>query len=156
MTKRSVGYLWLFTVFVGVPVVVWFSSRYGSSSHPFGMAFWGMAMGAILVMVITLYAACFSSKPLSRIDIWRVLAWTLFGAGLCHLMCFGGYYDHFYPQYGPAARCIACALAGFAGCGILLTLFLQPREFRPGLCRACGYDLTGNVSGVCPECGAAA
>jgi hypothetical protein len=23
------------------------------------------------------------------------------------------------------------------------------------LCRACGYDLTGNVSGVCPECGTA-
>lgn len=22
-------------------------------------------------------------------------------------------------------------------------------------CRACGYDLTGNTSGVCPECGAA-
>ena len=22
-----------------------------------------------------------------------------------------------------------------------------------GLCVACGYDLTGNVSGVCPECG---
>jgi hypothetical protein len=22
-----------------------------------------------------------------------------------------------------------------------------------GLCPACGYDLTGNVSGVCPECG---
>ena len=24
----------------------------------------------------------------------------------------------------------------------------------PGVCRACGYDLTGNQSGVCPECGA--
>ena len=23
-------------------------------------------------------------------------------------------------------------------------------------CRTCGYDLTGNVSGVCPECGAVA
>ncbi|HOJ54604.1 MAG TPA: hypothetical protein PK184_09890 [Phycisphaerae bacterium] len=23
------------------------------------------------------------------------------------------------------------------------------------LCRGCGYDLTGNVSGVCPECGLA-
>jgi hypothetical protein len=23
------------------------------------------------------------------------------------------------------------------------------------ICRQCGYDLTGNVSGVCPECGAA-
>ena len=22
-----------------------------------------------------------------------------------------------------------------------------------GLCVGCGYDLTGNVSGVCPECG---
>ena len=24
---------------------------------------------------------------------------------------------------------------------------------RQGLCARCGYDLTGNVSGVCPECG---
>ena len=24
-----------------------------------------------------------------------------------------------------------------------------------GLCVGCGYDLTGNVSGVCPECGQA-
>jgi len=28
------------------------------------------------------------------------------------------------------------------------------REFiKPGQCRNCGYDLTGNVSGRCPECG---
>jgi hypothetical protein len=27
------------------------------------------------------------------------------------------------------------------------------RAGRRGLCRYCGYDLTGNVSGVCPECG---
>jgi hypothetical protein len=25
----------------------------------------------------------------------------------------------------------------------------------PGRCRGCGYNLTGNVSGVCPECGLA-
>lgn len=35
------------------------------------------------------------------------------------------------------------------------------RGYRPysrhkkGLCRQCGYDLTGNVSGRCPECGTA-
>lgn len=23
----------------------------------------------------------------------------------------------------------------------------------PHRCRVCGYDLTGNVSGICPECG---
>jgi hypothetical protein len=27
------------------------------------------------------------------------------------------------------------------------------RRARPGHCRQCGYNLTGNVSGVCPECG---
>jgi hypothetical protein len=27
------------------------------------------------------------------------------------------------------------------------------RRTRQGLCRECGYDLTGNESGVCPECG---
>jgi len=27
------------------------------------------------------------------------------------------------------------------------------RRRRTGLCQKCGYDLTGNVSGVCPECG---
>jgi hypothetical protein len=27
------------------------------------------------------------------------------------------------------------------------------RRPRPGFCRQCDYDLTGNVSGRCPECG---
>ncbi|MBI1827795.1 MAG: hypothetical protein HY287_02690 [Planctomycetes bacterium] len=27
------------------------------------------------------------------------------------------------------------------------------RALNPMLCRGCGYDLTGNVSGRCPECG---
>jgi len=27
------------------------------------------------------------------------------------------------------------------------------RRVRRGLCGACGYNLTGNVSGICPECG---
>ena len=27
------------------------------------------------------------------------------------------------------------------------------RHFPPGHCQKCGYDLTGNVSGRCPECG---
>ena len=39
---------------------------------------------------------------------------------------------------------------------ILLTAFLWWRDRRripPGHCQTCGYDLTGNVSGRCPECG---
>src|SRR5262249_30991088 len=30
---------------------------------------------------------------------------------------------------------------------------LKDRLLPAGFCRQCGYDLTGNVSGVCPECG---
>jgi len=32
-------------------------------------------------------------------------------------------------------------------------LWWRDRSFSPGHCRSCGYDLTGNVSGICPECG---
>ena len=37
----------------------------------------------------------------------------------------------------------------------LPTVYLFYRDRRPprGHCQGCGYDLTGNVSGVCPECG---
>jgi hypothetical protein len=27
------------------------------------------------------------------------------------------------------------------------------RHAPPHCCQSCGYDLTGNTSGVCPECG---
>ena len=39
----------------------------------------------------------------------------------------------------------------------LPTALLWWRDRRPkaGFCNVCQYDLTGNVSGVCPECGAA-
>ena len=33
--------------------------------------------------------------------------------------------------------------------------WLDYRKFPIGHCQCCGYDLTGNVSGRCPECGAA-
>ena len=35
-------------------------------------------------------------------------------------------------------------------------LWRRDRGFPPGYCQSCGYDLTGNTTGVCSECGAAA
>ena len=32
-------------------------------------------------------------------------------------------------------------------------LWWRDRRFPPGHCQTCGYDLTGNVSERCPECG---
>ena len=38
----------------------------------------------------------------------------------------------------------------------LVVVMLLPRRYREsGHCTRCGYNLTGNVSGVCPECGLA-
>ncbi|MHC4441743.1 MAG: hypothetical protein ACYTF1_03310 [Planctomycetota bacterium] len=37
--------------------------------------------------------------------------------------------------------------------GVVLWNQFKPRTIAPGLCQVCEYDLTGNVSGVCPECG---
>ncbi len=37
--------------------------------------------------------------------------------------------------------------------GLGLSAWPARRRRGPGQCRRCGYDLTGNASGVCPECG---
>ena len=54
---------------------------------------------------------------------------------------------------------LAALAAGFAVAGVKFALAAKaalPAERRKrGLCASCGYDLTANVSGVCPECGRA-
>jgi hypothetical protein len=50
----------------------------------------------------------------------------------------------------------------FVPVGILVAVFIERplrerrRRGRLGLCLKCGYDLRGNISGVCPECGTTA
>ena len=49
------------------------------------------------------------------------------------------------------------ALALVASCTLwwpdLREYWRHRRRFPKGHCQTCGYDLTGNTSGVCPECG---
>jgi hypothetical protein len=62
---------------------------------------------------------------------------------------------NFVPRWHAAAPLwlLAAALAFLPAIRLLLRLRRKPGG--AGLCRACNYDLTGNVSGVCPECGTA-
>ena len=41
----------------------------------------------------------------------------------------------------------------FVVCCKALSVYLPDIVFEHPRCRGCGYDLTGNQSGVCPECG---
>ena len=43
---------------------------------------------------------------------------------------------------------VSCLAAGLG-----LYVWRVHRPYAAGHCHACGYNLTGNVSGVCPECG---
>ena len=45
------------------------------------------------------------------------------------------------------------ALLLFAATLLVWWRWWRKREFKPGTCSHCGYDLTGNASGICPECG---
>lgn len=44
-------------------------------------------------------------------------------------------------------------LVGGEVLAVLLLLRMRTRGAALNMCRYCGYDLTGNASGVCPECG---
>ena len=54
--------------------------------------------------------------------------------------------------------CAASILMVLALIGVLDGLVIRAisRIERPSMpqCQACGYNLTGNLSGICPECGA--
>ena len=54
------------------------------------------------------------------------------------------YYELTVPLWIPTA------LVGFPSAFLW---WLDRRRFPPGHCERCGYNLTGNVSGICLECG---
>ncbi len=52
--------------------------------------------------------------------------------------------------------CWTCAALPILGVSVLVVMARKARKKRhkdDGKCEHCGYDLTGNTSGVCPECG---
>ena len=53
----------------------------------------------------------------------------------------------------PLAFMFHAVWGAFVGLVVGLPHRLLRPHYRDGHCRKCGYNLTGNVSGVCPECG---
>ena len=60
------------------------------------------------------------------------------------------------PDFLPLAGNVALNFALLFG-GVVSGRWIWGRMWmRPGCCRTCGYNLTGNTAGRCPECGAEA
>jgi hypothetical protein len=58
---------------------------------------------------------------------------------------------------GPWFRCLELPLVSLFALVAIPTAYFWWRDSRrvaPGYCQQCGYNLTGNVSGRCPECSA--
>lgn len=55
-------------------------------------------------------------------------------------------------EYAATLQFLASAYAGLVGI-VGFALWMQRRPAMAHECRHCLYDLTGNATGVCPECG---
>ena len=86
------------------------------------------------------------------VDTLLMMSILLVLAGMLRFNCFfvagkvsGGYkpYIDFFPTVVIACTSLA----------LLLWSKFRVRRIPPGFCQVCEYNLTGNVSGRCPECG---
>ncbi len=56
----------------------------------------------------------------------------------------------------PGAVPLAVIMLAVSISSVATLAHFPARPPLPGFCAGCGYNLTGNVSGICPECGRAA
>jgi hypothetical protein len=117
---------------------------------------------AIIVGVITMFALGWLLDALRVRRRWCLPLWLVTAATICYTSIAS------YPSYDRAMSkngSIWSYLFFSANFGLLISVLFAAavaapwrfvqwwRRPRPGCCQGCGYDLTGNVSGRCPECG---
>ncbi|MFI5378483.1 MAG: hypothetical protein ACHRHE_04240 [Tepidisphaerales bacterium] len=98
-----------------------------------------------LASVLSLLAAC--AMLISPRNRWTILAAAQVATTVLHAVLVT-----YAALHGREDRWGSVWMLPISGCVSLTICYRTPS--RPvGICEKCGYNLTGNVSGICPECG---
>ena len=95
------------------------------------------------------FGAALRNGAMERSSDW---VWHIHSAdGVLHVEPLGSFYRWDTPYWK------LCLLFIVLPCWRALRRYLRRRDDHPGdvRCSSCGYNLTGNLSGICPECGTA-
>jgi len=125
------------------------------SESPVGMALSLAPVLALILFTVTVIIAANTRRPLGVIDLVRIVCWILFAAGYGVSNMATSYYIVSWPQYSALAQAVGDCVVGGSLMAVLLVSLLWPipKRHPSHCCSHCGYNLTGNTSGVCPECG---
>ncbi|MCK6482701.1 MAG: hypothetical protein HUU22_02770 [Phycisphaerae bacterium] len=105
--------------------------------------------GPVLRAVLTVLFAIVLLFPAPVVAAWWV--WFFFNEG-----SYRQPFLTFFQAAAPVKVAFVALALGFMYAGLLLfhdRLRWKRTQFVHGFCSTCGYDLRGNVSGICPECG---
>lgn len=106
--------------------------------------------GMLVLCVTAVVVSAASHAIIHRYALASVVASVVWSVlFLCYAYIMIGYLGPFFP--------IAFVVGGAYSFGIALVVGIPYRVRRrkspPGHCPDCRYNLTGNESGICPECG---
>ena len=95
---------------------------------------------------------CFTVGDPNLPDLHQSWARFVLKRGRMYLQPSGAYHETMYAVSCPSSLVLAL-LAAYPTVAFIRGPVRRYGRRRKGLCVKCGYDLTGNVSGTCPECG---
>jgi hypothetical protein len=142
-------------LFVGALAGTWFLMIFGD----FG-GFWitVSVVIAVGIVVLALFGWAMDALRVPRRAWW--IPWPIIAALIC-VSTIRSYpsYQRAISKNGSLQTYVLFSMnfsLYFSAIGLLAIAPLfgwQRRPPPPGFCQGCGYDLTGNTSGMCPECG---
>ncbi len=96
----------------------------------------------------------YRARPTLGIRILAFIIWIVLSVALMYVMRLIFELRRRGYTYSCVALCFAILIVPVVGF-VAYRMVRRARYIPPGHCQKCGYDLTKNESGVCPECGVA-